>query len=112
MPGVEKGSLKGGQQLLSGRSGRPSSLGQLRLERRVGIPLSAEVEKGPQEEGWHVQRPRDVREWGTEQPRGTGTASEEEMAQTWLQRGQGHSQSALYARLGSLGCTQRTARSF
>ena len=51
MPGVEKGSLKGGQQLLSGRSGRPPSLGQLRLERRVGIPLSAEVEKGPQEEG-------------------------------------------------------------
>ena len=47
-----------------------------------------------------VQRPRGVEEGGTEQPRGTGTASEEEMARTWLQRGQGHSQSALYARQG------------
>ena len=67
---------------------------------------------GPQEVRWHVLWPRDVDEWGREQPRGAGTASEEEMAQTWLQRGHGHSQSVLYARLGGLDCTQRTVRSF
>lgn len=37
-----------------------------------------------------MHRSSDVEQWGTGNPKGTGTVSKEEMAQMWLPRGQGY----------------------